>query len=123
MQHLSQEFEVYKQSFPLLGDAIFADEGMDDFKCWLQCALSNSFFAYLAKFGNKSYQYSLPIAPAKPTDIVWQTPEILLIKDNVCRFGHYTSTCLANVFENWQANFASQAMFVVVARHTSMLDN
>ena len=36
-------------------------------------------------------------APAKPTDIVWQTFEILLVKHNVCKFAQTRArqTCFA----------------------------
>ena len=72
-------------------------------------------------------------APAKRTNIVWQTFEVLFVKQNVCWFGHYTNTCLTNILcqaknvfwtfqKHWQAKCACQAMFVVVAKRASMFD-
>ena len=57
--------------------------------------------------------------PAKRTDIIWQTFEILLV--NVHRFRHFTGTCLTNsvCLQNWHSKRASQAMFVLVAKSTS----
>ena len=69
--------------------------------------------------------------PAKRTNIVWQTFDVLLVKHNVCRFCHDTNTCLTNIFCLWRAKmFFPQTLTskmclssnVVVAKPASMLD-
>ena len=66
-------------------------------------------------------------APAKRTRIVWQTFGILLVRHKVCQFGHDTNMYLANISACdkqicREAKSACQAMFVVVAKGTSILD-
>ena len=71
-------------------------------------------------------------APAKRTNIVWQTFEVLFVRQNVCWFGHYTNTCLTNIlcqaknvfelFKNIDKQNVLVKLFVVVAKRASMFD-
>ena len=55
-------------------------------------------FSIYLSLDEASINTMLSKAPANRTNIVWQTFEVLFVKQNVCWFGHYTNTCLTNIF-------------------------